>query len=190
KNTNPIAVGDKVKFSIEDKGDEQTGVITEIEDRQNYIIRESVNLSKQAHIIATNIDKVFLMITLKEPETSTVFIDRFLVTAEAYGIEPILLFHKTDIYTEDELNEVKYLAFIYRNIGYTCLGTSAETENNLDKVKKLMSGNTVLFSGHSGVGKSTIINTLAPNLDLKTAEVSDLHDTGKHTTTFAEMFDI
>src|SRR5690625_4519729 len=103
KNTNPIAVGDKVKFSIEDKGDEQTGVITEIEDRQNYIIRKSVNLSKQAHIIATNIDKVFLMITLKEPETSTVFIDRFLVTAEAYGIEPILLFHKTDIYTEDEL---------------------------------------------------------------------------------------
>lgn len=190
KNTNPIAVGDKVFFDQENKGDETTGVINKIEDRKNYIIRKSVNLSKQTHIIAANIDRVFLMITLKNPKTSTVFIDRFLITAEAYQIEPILLFHKTDIYTQEELDEIRYLLAIYRSIGYTCLGTSTKSGRNIDKVKSLMTGNTSLFSGHSGVGKSTLINKLAPDLNLKTAQISDQHATGKHTTTFAEMHDI
>lgn len=190
KNTNPIAVGDRVVFEEETQGDKVTGVIQEIEDRQNYIIRKSVNLSKQTHIIATNIDTAFLMVTLKDPPTSTVFMDRFLATAEAYHIETVILFHKIDIYNEDELNEIRYLAAIYRDIGYTCLGTSTETGKKIDAVKSLMKGKTSLFSGHSGVGKSTLINKLAPHLDLKTMELSDQHALGQHTTTFAEMFDV
>lgn len=190
KNTNPVAVGDKVIFEEDLQGDENTGVITEIEERKNYIIRRSVNLSKQAHIIAANIDRLFLLVTLKSPETTTVFIDRFLVTAEAYHIEPILLFHKIDMYTEEELDEIRYLAALYRNVGYTCLGTSTHIEKNIDKVKQLMTENVCLFSGHSGVGKSTLINKLAPHLRLKTSTISNQHATGKHTTTFAEMFDI
>ncbi len=190
KSTNPLAVGDHVEFHVETKGDETIGVIAKIIDRKNYIIRKSVNLSKQTHIIAANIDKAFLMITLKNPPTTTVFIDRFLATAEAYHIEAILLFHKTDIYTNEELDEIKYLADMYRQIGYTCIGTSVVNNKHIDTVKSLMQGQTCLFSGQSGVGKSTIINAIAPHLDLKTSHISEQHNTGRHTTTFAEMYDI
>lgn len=191
KSTNPVSVGDHVLFEKDQRTQTKLqGVIQKIEPRKNYIIRKSVNLSKQTHIIAANIDKVFLMITLKDPETSTVFIDRFLVTAEAYHIKPILLFHKYDLYTPEELIEVKCLAAIYQNIGYTCIGTSVKPDRNLDKVKNWMQGKTSLFSGHSGVGKSTLINKIAPHLDLKTAKISTQHASGRHTTTFAEMFDI
>lgn len=190
KNTNPVAVGDKVSFDLEDQGGERFGVIKKIEDRENYIIRKSVNLSKQTHIIAANIDQVFLLVTLNNPPTFTTFIDRFLVTAEAYDVKAVLLFNKIDTYTEDELLEVKFLAAIYRNAGYDCLGISAKTGKNVDKVKEMMIGKTSMFSGHSGTGKSTLINALEPGLELKTSEISQQHKQGQHTTTFAEMFDL
>lgn len=190
KSTNPIAVGDKVVFDVETIGDETIGVIKEIIDRKNYVIRKSVNLSKQTHIIAANLDQVFLLITLNNPITSTNFIDRFLVTAEAYDIPTVLLFNKIDSYAPEELDEVKYLAALYRNIGYTCLGISAITGKNVDKVKEMMIGNTSMFSGHSGVGKSTLINSIDASLNLKTTEISEQHLQGQHTTTFAEMFDM
>lgn len=190
KSTNPVAVGDRVEFSADEKGGESEGVIHEIHDRDNYIIRKSVNLSKQTHIIASNIDLVFLLVTLNNPPTFTTFIDRFLVTAEAYGIKAILLFNKVDTYTEDELGEVKYLAALYRKIGYQCLGISAKTGKNVEQVKELMTGKTSMFSGHSGTGKSTLVNAIEPSLDLKTSKISDQHKQGQHTTTFAEMFDL
>ncbi|MEJ1222573.1 ribosome small subunit-dependent GTPase A [Sediminicola sp. 1XM1-17] len=190
KSTNPIAVGDNVVFEVEHIGDETVGIISEIADRKNYIVRKSVNLSKQTHIIAANLDQVFLMVTLNNPPTSTSFIDRFLVTSEAYHIPAILLFNKIDTYTEDELVEVKYMAALYREIGYTCLGISAITGKNVEEVKEMMKGKTSMFSGHSGVGKSTLINAIDQNLDLKTAEISQQHLQGQHTTTFAEMFDM
>ena len=190
KSTNPISVGDEVVFELEETGDATHGVITEIADRKNYIIRKSVNLSKQTHIIAANIDQVFLMITLNNPKTYTIFIDRFLATSEAYGIKTVLLFNKIDTYNEEELAEIKYLAALYRKIGYTCLGISAKERKNVEQVKELMIGKTSMFSGHSGVGKSTLINALEPSLELKTAEISDQHLQGQHTTTFAEMYDL
>lgn len=190
KSTNPIAVGDKVVFEVEHIGDETVGIIYEIKDRKNYIVRKSVNLSKQTHIIAANLDQVFLMVTLNNPPTSTSFIDRFLVTSEAYHIPAVLLFNKIDTYSEDELVEVKYMAALYREIGYTCLGISAITGKNVEEVKEMMKGKTSMFSGHSGVGKSTLINAIDQNLDLKTAEISQQHLQGQHTTTFAEMFDM
>ncbi|UOB18834.1 ribosome small subunit-dependent GTPase A [Abyssalbus ytuae] len=190
KSTNPVAVGDIVDFDLESVGDETIGVINNIHDRKNYIIRKSVKLSKKTHIIAANVDQVFLMITLNNPPTFTGFIDRFLVTAEAYDIKTILLFNKVDTYNEDELLEVKYLASIYRKIGYECIGISAVTGKNIDRVKELMKGKVSMFAGHSGVGKSTLINVLEPQLNLKTAEISDQHKQGQHTTTFAEMFDL
>jgi len=190
KNTNPVAVGDHVVFSVEKKGDETVGVISKIEPRDNYIIRKSVNLSKQTHIIASNVDTAFLLVTLNNPPTFTAFIDRFLVTAEAYSIKAVLLFNKIDTYNEDELLEVKYLAAMYREIGYTCLGISAKTGKNIDKVKNWMKDKVSMFSGHSGVGKSTLINTIEPSLDLKTSAISAQHLQGQHTTTFAEMFDL
>ena len=190
KSTNPIAVGDKVVFEVEHIGDETLGIIDEIKDRKNYIVRKSVNLSKQTHIIAANLDQVFLMITLNNPPTSTSFIDRFLVTSEAYHIPAVLLFNKIDTYNEDELVEVKYMAALYREVGYTCLGISAITGKNVEEVKEMMKGKTSMFSGHSGVGKSTLINAIDKDLDLKTAEISQQHLQGQHTTTFAEMFDM
>ena len=190
KSTNPVAVGDWVGFDIEAIGDDTIGIIHEIEDRKNYIIRKSVNLSKQTHIIASNLDQVFLLITLNNPTTYTIFIDRFLVTAEAYDIPVVLLFNKTDTYNEEELDEVKFLAALYREIGYTCLGISAKSGKNIDKVKELMIGKVSMFSGHSGVGKSTLINKIEPQLDIKTAKISSQHLQGQHTTTFAEMFDL
>jgi len=190
KSTNPIAVGDIVQFELETKNNEDTGVINRIEERKNYIIRKSVNLSKQTHIIASNIDQVFLLITLNNPQTFTSFIDRFLVTAEAYAVKTILLFNKIDTYDEEELLEVKYLASLYRKIGYECIGISATTTENVDKVKVLMVNKVSMFSGHSGVGKSTLVNTIEPSLDLKTKKISQQHMQGQHTTTFAEMFDL
>ena len=190
KSTNPIAVGDVVDFDLETKNDEVTGVINSIHDRKNYIVRKSVNLSKQTHIIASNIDQVFLLITLNNPPTFTSFIDRFLVTAEAYDIKAILLFNKIDTYTEEELAEIKFLAHMYRTIGYQCLGISATTGKNIEAVKALMKDKVSMFAGHSGVGKSTLVNALQPGLDLKTKEISLQHMQGQHTTTFAEMFDL
>lgn len=190
KSTNPIAVGDRVVFKVEKKGDETLGIIHEIKERDNYIIRRSVNLSKQTHIIAANIDIAFLLITYNNPPTFTTFIDRFLVTAEAYRIQAVLLFNKIDSYNEDELLEIKYLAAMYRKIGYECIGISAKTGKNIDKVKHLMENKVSMFSGHSGVGKSTLINTLEPGLNLKTSEISEQHLQGQHTTTFAEMYDL
>ncbi|GAA4279729.1 ribosome small subunit-dependent GTPase A [Gaetbulibacter aestuarii] len=190
KSTNPIAVGDVVDFELETTNNETTGIINNIQDRRNYIVRKSVNLSKQTHIIAANIDQVFLMITIDNPPTFTSFIDRFLVTAEAYSIKTILLFNKVDTYDEDTLNEVKYLAHVYRKIGYECIGVSAKTGKNVDKVKSLMHQKISMFSGHSGVGKSTLINVIEPELNLKTKEISSQHMQGQHTTTFAEMFDL
>lgn len=190
KSTNPVAVGDKVKFEIEQIGDETIGVISEIEDRKNYIIRKSVNLSKQTHIIAANLDQVFLIITLNNPVTHTIFIDRFLATAEAYDIPTVLLFNKMDTYGEGEFNEIKRLINLYTDVGYTCMGISAKTGRNVDRVKELMLHKTSMFSGHSGVGKSTLINKLEPFLDIKTAEISEQHLQGQHTTKFAEMFDL
>lgn len=190
KSTNPVAVGDSVRFEIETIGDDTIGIINEIETRKNYIIRKSVNLSKQTHIIAANLDQVFLLVTLNNPPTYPVFIDRFLITAEAYEIPVILLFNKVDTYAPEELDEIKFLAALYRNIGYTCLGISAATGKNVDKVKEMMVGKTSMFSGHSGVGKSTLVNAIEPNLDIKTKQISQQHAQGQHTTTFAEMFDL
>ncbi|PVW17102.1 ribosome small subunit-dependent GTPase A [Marixanthomonas spongiae] len=190
KSTNPVAVGDQVVFKVETKGDETIGVIHKIEPRDNYIIRKSVNLSKQTHIIAANIDVAFLLVTLNNPPTFTTFIDRFLITAEAYHVKAVLLFNKVDTYNKEELLEVKYLAALYRDIGYECIGISAKTGKNVDKVKVLMQDKVSLFSGHSGTGKSTLVNAIEPTLDLKTAEISQQHQQGQHTTTFAEMHDL
>lgn len=189
KSTNPIAVGDIVDFELETNSDTVSGIIHNIHDRTNYIVRKSVNLSKQTHIISANIDQVFLMITIDNPPTLTSFIDRFLVTAEAYSIETILLFNKIDVYDEDTLLEVKYLAHTYRKIGYECIGISAKTGKNIDKVKSIMRDKVSVFAGHSGVGKSTLVNAIEPSLNLKTKEISNQHSQGQHTTTFAEMFD-
>ena len=190
KSTNPIAVGDSVEFDIETKGDEEIGVIKLIHERSNFIVRKSVNLSKQTQIIASNIDLAFLLITINNPPTLTTFIDRFLVTAQAYSIKVILVFNKIDSYKEEEKGEIAYLKYIYETIGYTCVEVSAIKNINLDTIKNLMKGKTSLFSGHSGVGKTTLLNALEPGLNLKTKQISDQHQQGQHTTTFAEMFDL
>jgi ribosome biogenesis GTPase len=190
KNTNPVAVGDRVEFELERKGSQENGIIDKIIERDNYIIRKSVKLSKQTHIIAANIDMAFLLVTLTNPTTYTTFIDRFLVTSEAYRIHTVLLFNKIDSYTEEELVEVMYLMDLYREIGYECLDISAKTGYQIDKVKSIMKENVCVFAGHSGVGKSTLINALEPDLNLKTKEISEQHLQGQHTTTFAEMYDL
>lgn len=190
KSTNPIAVGDTVDFELENSSDETYGVIHTIHDRKNYIVRKSVNLSKQTHIIASNIDVVFLLVTINNPTTTTSFIDRFLVTAEAYGIEAILVFNKIDTLNETSLEEQLYLQAIYSEIGYQCLRVSAKEGKGIETLKDLMRNRVSMFSGHSGVGKSTLVNALDSNLNLKTAEISEQHQQGQHTTTFAEMFDL
>ncbi len=190
KSTNPIAVGDIVDFELEVDNNQESGIIHHIHDRKNYIVRKSVNLSKQTHVIAANLDMVFLMITINNPPTLTSFIDRFLVTAEAYSVKTVLLFNKIDAYNQGTLDEVRYLAHIYRKIGYECIGVSAKTGKNVDKVKALMQDKVSMFSGHSGVGKSTLVNAIEPGLNLKTKEISSQHMQGQHTTTFAEMFDL
>jgi ribosome biogenesis GTPase len=186
KSTNPVAVGDHVNFDLEN--DKNTGIITSITERQNYIIRKSVNLSKQTHIIAANIDIAFLVVTINNPPTFTGFIDRFLATAEAYNIHAVLLFNKIDIYENEELQKLEELTSIYTKIGYTCIQVSATKKINIDLVKEMMQGKTTMFSGHSGAGKSTLINAIEPTLNLKTAAISKQHKQGIHTTTFAEMF--
>ena len=190
KSTNPVAVGDMVEFHLENIGDETIGVISEIGERKNYIVRRSVKLSKQTHIIASNLDQVFLLVTLNNPPTFTSFIDRFLVTSEAYDIPVVLLFNKMDSYLEEEKFEVQWLMDLYTKIGYKCIAIEAKQGKNVDKVKELMLGNTSMFAGHSGVGKSTLVNALEKGLELKTAEISEQHMQGQHTTTFAEMYDL
>lgn len=190
KSTNPIAVGDIVDFELDNTTDEIIGQIHTIHDRKNYIVRKSVNLSKQTHIIASNIDVVFLIVTIHNPVTTTSFIDRFLVTAEAYGIEAVLLFNKIDTFTKEIEDEQLYLQYIYSQIGYQCLRVSAATGKGIAELKEVMKDKVCMFSGHSGVGKSTLVNALEPGLNLKTKEISDSHSQGQHTTTFAEMFDL
>ncbi len=190
KSTNPIAVGDEVDFELDDSSDVVTGLIHNIHERKNYIVRKSVNLSKQSHIIASNIDVVFLLVTINNPTTTTSFIDRFLVTAEAYHIKAVLVFNKIDTYDEAALDEQLYLQYVYSQIGYPCLRVSATEGKGLEELKQMMKGKVCVFSGHSGVGKSTLVNALEPALNLKTKQISDLHQQGQHTTTFAEMFDL
>jgi len=190
KSTNPIAVGDMVDYELDENSDAVTGTIHNIHDRKNYIVRKSVNLSKQTHIIASNIDVVFLLITINNPPTTTSFIDRFLVTAEAYGIEAILVFNKIDTFDEAMRDEQLYLQYIYSEIGYKFLKVSAIEKKGLDELKKMMLGKVSMFSGHSGVGKSTLVNALEPNLSLKTKNISEQSKQGQHTTTFAEMYDL
>lgn len=185
RSTNPVAVGDRVHFEVDEAG---VGQITGIEPRSNYIIRKSVNLSKAAHIIAANIDQAFLFVTLKEPETMPAFIDRFLVTAEAYHIPSILVFNKIDSYSPDELLVLREFEEIYRKIGYQCIEVSAIEGTGLNELKEMLKDKTTLLSGHSGVGKSTLINAIDPELNLKTLKISEANKTGQHTTTFAEMF--
>ena len=190
KSTNPIAVGDVVDFDVDNVDEANIGTIHKIHERKNYIVRKSVNLSKQTHIIASNIDVVFLLVTINNPVTTTSFIDRFLVTAEAYGIEAVLVFNKIDTYDEATLDEQLFLQYTYEQIGYKCLRVSATENKGLDQLKEMMIGKVSMFSGHSGVGKSTLVNALEPILNLKTKQISDQHQQGLHTTTFAEMFDL
>ena len=190
KSTNPIAVGDVVDFDLDETVDEVNGIITNIHDRKNYIVRKSVNLSKQTHIIASNIDIGFLIVTINNPITTTSFIDRFLVTAKAYGIEAILIFNKIDTFDDATLDEQLYLQHTYEQIGYKCLRVSATDNKGVATLMDLMKGKVSMFSGHSGVGKSTLVNAIEPTLNLKTKEISNTHSQGQHTTTFAEMFDL
>lgn len=190
KSTNPIAVGDIVDYELDETSDAVTGTIHNIHERKNYIVRKSVNLSKQIHIIASNIDQVFLLVTIDNPPTTTSFIDRFLVTAEAYGIEAILVFNKIDTLTEQTLDDQLYLQHIYQEIGYKCLRISSTENKGVDKLKEMMVGKVSMFSGHSGVGKSTLVNAMEPSLHLKTSVISEQSKQGQHTTTFAEMYDL
>ncbi|MBL7885499.1 MAG: ribosome small subunit-dependent GTPase A [Flavobacterium sp.] len=190
KSTNPIAVGDIVDFELDNTTDEEIGQIHHIHDRKNYIVRKSVNLSKQTHIIAANIDVVFLLITINNPPTTTSFIDRFLVTAEAYGIEAVLIFNKIDTYDQAMQDEQLYLQYIYSQIGYKCIRVSAQEGKGIEQLKEMMKEKVSMFSGHSGVGKSTLVNALEPSLQLKTKTISEQSKQGQHTTTFAEMYDL
>ena len=190
KSTNPIAVGDIVDFELDQTSDAITGTIHNIQERKNYIVRKSVNLSHQMHIIASNVDYVFLLITLNNPPTTTNFIDRFLVTAEAYGIETILVFNKIDTLNEKSLDEQLYMQHIYQEIGYKCHRVSATENKGVEELKQMMMGKVSMFSGHSGVGKSTLVNAMEPSLHLKTKTISEQSKQGQHTTTFAEMYDL
>ncbi len=213
RSTNPVAVGDRVSLSLPPSSDgavspttdQRTagGVfITEIEDRRNYVIRKSSNLSKQSHILAANVDQVFLIVTVNYPETSTTFIDRFLASAEAYRIPVVLIFNKTDLLSPEELHYQEMMMTLYDNIGYQCVAISAkeleeergerkeergERKEERGKLEELLKDKITLFSGNSGVGKSTLLNKLIPGVELRTAEISDAHNTGMHTTTFSEM---
>ena len=185
--TNPIAVGDHVIFELENDGN---GIISDILPRANYIIRKSVNLSKQHHIIASNIDISVLVVTLNNPTTSKNFIDRFLVSCQAYDIPVIIAFNKIDTYTEEENNELEKLIKIYKKIGYSCELISAKYGKGINELINLLKNKTCIISGHSGVGKSTLVNSISPDLQLKTKEISSSNNQGKHTTTYAEMFDL
>ncbi|ALL04469.1 ribosome small subunit-dependent GTPase A [Pedobacter sp. N36a] len=185
QTTNPIAVGDQVDFELEPNS--ENGVIHKLHERNNYIIRKSINLSKQAQIIAANMDQAFLVVTLVSPRTSLGFIDRFLATAEAYRIPAVLIFNKLDLFNEDGLAVLEEYKHIYENIGYPCYTVSALEGTNIPQIESLLKDKTTLFSGHSGVGKSSLINALLPDRHIKTGEISEASDKGQHTTTFAEM---
>jgi len=188
RTTNPVAVGDYVGFEYQD--DKIKGIIKKIYERKNFLVRKSTNLSKQSHIIAANIDFAFLVITLKNPVTYPIFIDRYTVACEANKIKPVLIFNKIDIYDNSEKEILHNLTEIYRKIGYKCLEISVTENTNIDEVKQLIQNKTIVLSGNSGVGKSSLINLLEPGLKLKTSEISEFHEQGKHTTTFAEMHKI
>lgn len=194
KTTNPLAVGDWVEFQhlFKESNDQKKniGMIYRVHERKNYIIRRSQNLSKQAHIIAANIDQSFLIVTINYPVTTTTFIDRFLASAEAYRIPVVLVFNKIDLYSQEQLDKVEALIRIYHKIGYHCLRVSATENIGIEELKLIMKDKISVFNGHSGVGKSTIINTIQPGLNLPTREISDYHETGKHTTTFSELFEL
>ncbi len=184
KTTNPVTVGDKVDLELEN---ETEGVISKIHARKNYIIRKSINLSKQAHILASNLDQAILIATIVEPRTSLGFIDRFLITAEAYSIPAIIIFNKCDSLNKELLELQEEILNIYRKIGYTCVAISSLNREDIEKIKPILKNKTTLITGHSGVGKSTFINALQPSLNLKTGEISAAHAKGTHTTTFAEL---
>ena len=184
RSTNPVAVGDRVQIVPNNEG---TAFITEIEDRRNYIIRKSINLSKQSHIIAANVDQAILVVTVANPQTSTTFIDRFLASAEAYRVPVILVFNKTDLLDEDMRRYQEAMVNLYQTIGYECHQISANTGDGVEALHSLLKDKITLLSGNSGVGKSTLINRLVPDANLRTSEISDAHNTGQHTTTFSEM---
>lgn len=187
RSTNPVAVGDWVEIIRNQEG---TAFITSICDRKNYIIRKSSNLSKQSHIIAANVDQAFLIVTVDYPQTSTTFIDRFLASAEAYNVPVTIIFNKVDLFKGDEERYLDMMVNLYETVGYTCLKVSAETEEGLQQLLPLLEGKITLFSGNSGVGKSTLLNKIVPGAELRTAEISDAHNTGMHTTTFSEMLSL
>ncbi|MBQ8672934.1 MAG: ribosome small subunit-dependent GTPase A [Bacteroides sp.] len=187
RSTNPVAVGDYVQIVLNTEG---TAFITEIEDRKNYIIRRASNLSKQSHIIAANLDQSLLVVTVNYPETTTVFIDRFLASAEAYRVPVKLVFNKTDRYSDEETSYLEALCHLYETIGYACFKVSARTGEGVDVLREELKGRVTLFSGHSGVGKSTLINALLPGVAARTGEISSVHNKGMHTTTFSEMFPV
>ncbi len=187
RSTNPVAVGDRVVVSSFLEGSREGAFITEIEERRNYIIRKSINLSKQSHILAANVDQALLIITVSRPQTSTTFIDRFLASAEAYRVPVVLVFNKTDLLDGDERRYQQMMVSLYETIGYECRQISASTGDGVEELHPLLEGKITLLSGNSGVGKSTLINRLVPGANLRTAEISDAHNTGMHTTTFSEM---
>jgi len=188
RNTNMLAVGDCVSFELEPGQDK--GVINGIDPRRNYIIRKSTNLSKQSHILAANLDRAFLLVTVAKPRTSTGFIDRFLVTAEAYGIPASIVFSKSDTFLENEKEETAKIRTVYEGIGYSCFEISTVNGSGLADLKKVLNGKTSLFAGHSGVGKSSLINVLDPQSKQRTGKLSNAHSKGIHTTTFAELFEL
>ena len=184
RSTNPVSVGDLVTLIVNKEG---TAFISSIDERRNYIVRKSQNLSKQSHIIAANVDQAFLLVTVSHPETSTMFIDRFLASAEAYSVPVTLVFNKKDMLTDDELRLQQMMMTLYDTVGYSCFAVSATTSEGVKSVRAALQGKITVLSGNSGVGKSTLINSILPHVELRTAEISDAHDTGMHTTTFSEM---
>ena len=187
RSTNPVAVGDRVEIILNQEG---TAFISSICDRRNYIIRKSQNLSKQSHIIAANVDQAFLIVTVNYPQTSTIFIDRFLATAEAYSVPMVLVFNKTDILSDEERHYQEMMMKLYETVGYKCVAVSATTGMGMDAIKPLLKDKITLLSGNSGVGKSTLINAILPGANLRTADISEAHNTGMHTTTYSELFEL